>query len=297
MKPLITVFTPAYNRAHTLIRTYHSLQNQTCKDFIWLIIDDGSIDNTNEIVKKWILDEKEFQIEYYYKKNGGMHTAHNMAYDLISTDLNVCIDSDDYMPVTAIEDILFFWKKYGNDKVAGIVALDSDMNGNVIGTRLPKGLSVSTTHDLYHRYKVHGDKKFIYRTDIIKSVPPYPEYPGEKLVPLGYKYELVADHYPMLLMDKVVCNVDYQIDGSSNTIYKQYLQSPRGFAADKVVRMTRTNSIAERIKYISHYVAECRIARDKNWLSNSPLKLQTILLYPCGMILEKYIYYINKKNR
>ena len=295
-KPIITVFTPSFNRAHTLSRTYNSLKEQTDKRFIWMIIDDGSTDNTSSLVKKWIDSENGFAIEYYYKENGGMHTAHNLAYDNIVTELNVCIDSDDHMPKSAIADILSFWNDNKSDNVAGIIALDADINGDVVGSQLPKHIKKASTHDVYAKYKVTGDKKFIYRTDVITSVPRYPEYPGEKIVPLGYKYEMIADNYPMLLFNKVVCIVDYQINGSSNTIYKQYIQSPRGFSVDKIVRMTRTDNHLERIKCIIHYIAECRIARDDGWLRNSPLKFQTVLLYPFGVILEQYIYFINNKK-
>ena len=291
---LITVFTPAFNRAHTLYRTYQSLLDQNCYNFKWLIIDDGSTDGTKDLVKQWMKSQAPFEIEYHYKKNGGMHTAHNLAYQLIDTELNVCIDSDDSMPPDAIKKITEFWESHKSDNVAGIVALDSDMEGRIIGNELPAQLGMATTDQLYDKYGVTGDKKFIYRTKIINSVPPYPEFEGEKLVPLGYKYSLVADHYPMLLMNSVVCNVDYQPNGSSHTIYKQYLQSPRGFAAGKIVRMTRTRRLSERIKCIIHYVAECRIANDKDWLRNSPLKLWTVLLYPGGVLLEKWIRYYNK---
>ena len=83
---LLTVFTPAYNRAHTLPRTYESLREQDCKDFIWLIVDDGSTDETADMVKRWKKEENGFEIQYIYKENGGMHTAHNTAYANIHTD-------------------------------------------------------------------------------------------------------------------------------------------------------------------------------------------------------------------
>ena len=292
----ITVFTPAYNRAHTLERTYHSLVSQTCHDFIWLIIDDGSKDHTKELVAEWMKQDNPFEIQYCFKENGGMHTAHNRAYSLIRTELNVCVDSDDCMPPNAIRAICDFWKNHGSEDVAGIVALDGDMDGRVIGSGLPAHVSRATTTQLYEQYGVTGDKKFIYRTDVITSVPTYPEFAGEKLVPLGYKYALVADQYPMLLMNEVVCNVDYQPDGSSNTIYRQYLQSPRGFAADKIIRMTRTKKTINRLKCIVHYIAECRIAGDGDWLKNSPLKISTVLLYPLGILFEHHIRRINRPS-
>ena len=103
---LITVFTPAYNRAHTIGRTYDSLLAQDCKDFVWLIVDDGSTDNTAELVKGWQKKKNGFEIRYVYKENGGMHTAHNVAYEHIDTELNLCIDSDDKLAPGAIRKIL-----------------------------------------------------------------------------------------------------------------------------------------------------------------------------------------------
>lgn len=122
-KPTITVFTPAYNRAYTLHLCYESLKRQTSKDFKWLIIDDGSTDNTKHLVDSWINENNGFEIKYIYKENGGMHTAHNKAYENIDTELNVCIDSDDYMTDDAIEKIVKFWEKNGEDKYAGIPCL------------------------------------------------------------------------------------------------------------------------------------------------------------------------------
>ena len=285
----ITVFTPAYNRAHTIGRTYESLLAQTNKDFIWMIIDDGSTDNTKELIDEWKKRDNGFLIEYYYKENGGMHTAHNLAYEKITTELNVCIDSDDAMPKDAIQIILDTWDKNTREDVAGIIALDSDFSGKVIGSNMPEGVDYATTSNLYAKYKATGDKKFIYRTDIIKSVPPYPEFKGEKLVPLGVKYQLISLKYTMILLDRIVCLVDYQENGSSNTIKKQYFESPRGFAASKIIEMKYNITFFGRTKATVHYIMDCLIAKDKDLLKNSPKKILTVLLFPVGYILKKHM--------
>ncbi|HMQ45455.1 MAG TPA: glycosyltransferase family A protein [Mariniflexile sp.] len=132
----LTVFTPTFNRAFCLGQCYNSLINQTSKDFKWLIIDDGSTDNTKELVSTWIHENK-IEIQYQYQANQGMHGAHNTAYELIDTELNVCIDSDDYMPDNAVKLILDFWEQFGNDTVAGIVGLDGNKQGEIIGTPFP----------------------------------------------------------------------------------------------------------------------------------------------------------------
>ena len=294
--PTLTIFTPTYNRKHTLIRTFQSLQNQTCKDFEWLIVDDGSKDNTAELIEQWKTEADGFQIRYIYKENGGMHTAHNVAYAAIHTELNVCVDSDDAMPENAVQTILEFWEKHKTPEIGGIVALDSDFGGKVIGSELPTGVQKASTEKLASYYHITGDKKYIYRTSVMQEIPAYPEFPGEKLVPLSYKYLLAAQKYDMLLLNKVVCLVDYQPDGSTNTIYRQYLQSPRGFAAQNAIRMQYSTSRITRIKSIIHYVADHRIAKDGRCLQDSPRKLATVLLYPLGMLFEQYIYYVNRKR-
>ena len=108
---LLTIFTPAYNRAHTIKRTYESLLKQNNKDFIWLIIDDGSTDCTKELAKEWMSTDNGFEIQYVYKENGGMHTAHNIAYEHIDTVLNICIDSDDYLAEDAVNKIINKWEE------------------------------------------------------------------------------------------------------------------------------------------------------------------------------------------
>ena len=119
--PILTIFTPAYNRAHTLPRTYESLCRQSCKDFIWLIVDDGSTDNTAALVQQWQSRDNGFEIQYIYKENGGMHTAHNAAYANIHTELNTCIDSDDMLADGAVEKILNKWAEVKDNAECSLV--------------------------------------------------------------------------------------------------------------------------------------------------------------------------------
>jgi len=154
----LTVFTPAYNRAHTIRRTYESLREQSCKDFIWLVVDDGSTDNTAELVHQWMKDENQFEIKYIHKENGGMHTAHNTAYENMDTELNTCIDSDDCIAKDAVSKILTKWEKVKDKGYAGIIGLDADMKGKIIGKGFPNDLKETTLTE-YYALGGRGDKK------------------------------------------------------------------------------------------------------------------------------------------
>lgn len=284
----LTIFTPAYNRAHTLHRCYESLRKQSCKDFVWLIIDDGSTDNTADLVKKWQNETNDFEIKYIYKSNGGMHTAHNTAYENIDTELNVCIDSDDCMADEAVKKIVDFWKENGSDKYAGIVGLDADFNNVIIGEKFDDSLK-STTLSGYYRNGGKGDKKLVYRTDVINKYPPYPVFEGEKYVSLGYKYLLCDQDYELLVLNEILCNVEYQEDGSSMNMYKQYLRNPKGFAFMRKVDMLYNKTFKENVKSCIHYVSSSIISHNSNFIKESPKKVLTILAIPLGIVITVYI--------
>lgn len=285
---LLTIFTPAYNRAYSLVRCYKSLVEQSCKEFIWLIIDDGSTDNTKELVREWQQCDNGFEIHYVYKENGGMHTAHNRAYELIDTELNVCIDSDDYMGENAAEKIITFWKNYGSDKYAGIIGLDADFEGNIIGRPLPEQRK-SITLSGYYAEGGKGDKKLVYRTNLMKKYPPYPAFSGEKYVSLGYKYLLCDQEYELLILNEVLCNVEYQLDGSSTNMYRQYLRNPQGFAFIRKIDMQYDKSLKRKFMTCIHYVSSSIIARNKKFLQESPEKFLTACAIPFGIVLTAYI--------
>ena len=292
----ITVFTPAYNRAHTIGRTYASLLEQDCKDFIWLVVDDGSTDNTRELVRSWQEQSNGFEIRYIYKENGGMHTAHNVAYEHIDTELNVCIDSDDQLAPGAIRKILDKWNAVKDMGYAGIIGLDADMaTGKIIGAGFPKGMTETTLMGYYAQGGA-GDKKLVYRTDIINQYPSYPVFEGEKYVALAYKYRLIDQKYKLAVLDDVLCEVEYQADGSSMNMYRQYLRNPKGFAFWRTVCMQYPESRKRVFLECIHYVSSSIIARNNRFISESPKKLMTVCAIPLGVALTAYIRWKVKKG-
>ena len=184
-----------------------------------------------------------------------MHGAHNTAYELIDTELNVCIDSDDYMADDAVEKIVTFWKKNGSSKYAGMIGLDASPDGNIIGTVMPKDLKESTHANLYGKYGVKGDKKLVYRSELTRKTPPYPIFPEEKYCPLSYKYILIDQECPLLIMNEILCYVEYLADGSSMNIIKQYKRNPNGFSFFRKVAMRYAPSFKERFRESVHYVS------------------------------------------
>ncbi len=285
---VLTVFTPVYNRAHTLMRTYESLRCQDCKEFIWLVVDDGSSDNTAQLVKEWQKRNNGFEIRYVYKENGGMHTAHNTAYEHIDTELNVCIDSDDKMAAGAVKKILEKWEQVKDQGYAGIIALDADFAGNVIGKGFPADVKETTVSGYYARGG-SGDKKLIYRTEVINQYPAYPVFAGEKYVSLAYKYRLIDQSYKMAVLDEIVCNVEYQPDGSTGTMWKQYLNNPKGWSFWRKVCMQYPESKKRCFIDCVHYVSSSLISGNKHFVKESPQKLATVLAIPFGALLTVYI--------
>lgn len=288
MKKTLTIFTPAYNRAYTLHKCYESLKRQISKDFKWLVIDDGSTDNTKELVYKW-KEEADFEITYIYKNNGGMHTAHNTAYENIDTELNVCIDSDDYMTDDAVYIIVKEWERVKSNKLAGLGALNVFESGEVIGTQFPEGLHSSKYFDIYNKYGVRGDKKFIYRTELTRKFP-YPEYEGEKYIGLDYKYKKLDEKYELALINKVVCVVEYMEDGSSKNMLRQYRNNPKGWCFFRLENLKIPNtSLKYKFKEYIHYVSSSLISKEKNFFKVVPSKGLAIVAFPFGYILQKYI--------
>ena len=291
--PTLTIFTPTYNRAYSLHLCYDSLCRQTCKDFCWLVIDDGSTDNTRELVEGW-KKEDIIPITYFYQENQGMHGAHNAAYRLIETELNTCIDSDDYMPDNAVEKIVDFWKQHGNKEAAGIIALDVDYSGNLIGTRLPEGVERTTMSGFYN-HGGRGDKKLIYRTEVINSYPEYPFFIGEKYVSLAYKYELIDQDYKLLTLNEPVCCVNYQPDGSTMNMFRQYIRNPQGFAFIRKQSMVLAPTAKRRFIEAVHYVSSSIMLRNRKFIQESPRPWLVISAIPLGILWYGYIRWKTRK--
>ena len=294
----ITVFTPAYNRAGLLPRCFESMKRQTCKNFIWMIIDDGSVDNTRQIVEAWLQEPLDFELQYYYKENGGLHTTYNEAIARIETELCVCIDSDDYMPDDAIEKILSFWDRHGSDAYAGIVGLDFDLNGKVIGDPLPEQEYVNLIDLHTGKYPiVNGDRTNVVRTELYRKYAPMKVFPGEKNFNPHYMHLQISREYDFLVLNENLRFVDYQLDGMTNSMFKQYRNSPNSFAETRKLYLSFPDtSWKYRFRHSVHLVSSCSLAGNAlRALRESPRKGMAVMALPFGWLLACYIR-IKTKN-
>ena len=199
------------------------------------------------------------------------------------------VDSDDYLTDDAVEIIVNEWQQVRSDKLAGIGALDIFESGEVIGIKFPNDLKQAKYFDIYNKHGVYGDKKFVYRTDLIKKFP-YPEYEGEKYVGLDYKYKKLDENYELALVNKSICVVEYMEDGSSKNILRQYINNPKGWCFFRVENLKIPNtSFSYKFKESVHYISSSLIARDKKFLNKAPYKMLAIIAIPFGFILNIYI--------
>lgn len=297
MKTKITIFTPTYNRADLLRRCYESMKRQTNQNFIWLIIDDGSTDNTKDVIQEWELEEKQFCLQYIYKQNGGLHTAYNTAIANIETELCACIDSDDYMPDDAIEKILSFWELYGSSDYAGIVGLDYYLDGKVIGDKLPNQKAINLIDLLIGKYRIiNGDRTNVVRTELYKKYAPMIVFPGEKNFNPHYLHLQISKNYDFLVLNENLRYVEYQPTGMSNSMLKQYRNSPNSFIEIRKLYLSFDNApIKFKLKHSIHLVSSCIIAGDisRAW-KESPEKIYSFLMLPAGWILSLIIKWKTK---
>lgn len=292
---VLTVFTPTYNRAHTLKRTYEWMRRQTCKNFIWLVVDDGSTDNTKESVAQWqAVPDNGFELRYVWKPNGGLHTGYNKAIELADTELLVCIDSDDYMPEDAVEVINDFWKEHRSNNIAGFIGLDYTLDNKPIG-----GLFQIQKNPvrLIELEKIHsGDTKMVLRTDLLKKVYPQPTLHGEKNFNPIYMILLVDEMYPFLLLNENLCYVDYQEGGMTCNIWKQYRNSPYSFQALRLLNMQRSAvPILYKFKHAIHYVSGCLFIHSHNWFEHVPSRLMVVCAIPFGILLNIIVRWKTRK--
>lgn len=220
---LITILTPTYNRSNLLPELYESLLRQTSKDFEWLIVDDGSSDNTKEVLKR-MSQGSIFPVRYFYKRNGGKHTAVNMGVKNAGGQLVLILDSDDELPPTAIADIAEAYKPIkGRQEFAGVCGYMAHRDGQVIGHPLVEVEASEIV--LRYKYNVCGDMCEVFRTDVLREFP-FPEIKDERFCPECLVWNRIARKYRLHVFPKVVYLRDYLDGGLTSNIVRIRMNSP-----------------------------------------------------------------------
>lgn len=245
----ITVFTPTYNRAELLKNLYTTLCNQTCKDFEWLIVDDGSSDNTKEIVDDF-KQNRDFPIVYILKNNGGKHTAMNLAFKKAMGDFFVCVDSDDYLLEDAIEKMCILSKEIENTNLAGFVGMCQDKQGKIIG-KAPIENITSNTIDIRDKYCIQGEPE-IYKTSILRDRE-FPIFKGERFITEAILFDEITQKNKLLYTNTVLMVKDFQKGGLTANEPKIRVNNPVGTLTYYRQRYNMSKSIKGKIKALVNY--------------------------------------------
>ncbi|WP_175557225.1 glycosyltransferase family 2 protein [Eubacterium maltosivorans] len=283
---IITIVTPTYNRAYTLHLGYNSLREQNRDKFTWLIIDDGSTDNTSCLVEGWI-EENKIDISYYKKKNEGKPSAINMSIELCKTPLWVCVDSDDFISTDAINIIE---KKYYEIKddpsLCGMLAIRSDKNGNPLkNKRIPQEVKYARFNDIRYKYNILVDPILVYKTEVIKKYR-YPIIKGEKFIAESYVYDQIDQKYKYMILQESLYCCEYLEDGLSANVYNLLKKNPKGYFLTKKQSIELSINKRMLFKQTILCLVAARLCGKKNVILLMPKKIIAFFLYP----ISYYVY-------
>lgn len=289
---IITIFTPTYNRAYILPNAYKSLLQQDSSLFKWLIVDDGSTDNTEDLVKAWVAENK-IEINYIKQKNTGKMASHNKGVIECDTELFMCLDSDDVLCHNAIKSIVDHWsKEERNMLLAGIIAPKRTLNAKELHAKnnvIPNGLDYSTLSDLY-KNGYRGETALAFRTQVIKEYP-FPIFQGEKFIPEASAYERIDERYQYSLMKEYVMDCEYQPDGYTQNGLRYMVQNPLGAAYCSKLRSRKKPFIKPKIRETITYGTMSLIGKRSFWsiIKNSNYPVISFLTFPLCFIQRKII--------
>lgn len=281
-RPFFTIFVPAYNRAHTIVRALDSIPQQSCQDFEVILVDDGSTDNTRDVVNAWNQQHDDI-VRYIHKENGGKHTAHNLAVQQARGELFMTLDSDDALAPEALQRARDVWggiPAHVRDEFAGLEGHCVDLQGNLLGDWYPDAPLDSDYITVRHKLAVTGDKTNFTRTDVLRAFQ-YPEFEGERHVRPSLLWKRIAHHYKTRYVNEVFRLVEYQPEGLSADRFGLRMRNPRSYrfySQEDVNEHLPSNAVRKRRQQCAHFVRyslhahvgycqQCREIQDKRlWL-------------------------------
>lgn len=296
----LTIFTPTFNRVDTLKDLYSSLCSQINMDFEWVIIDDGSRDNTKSVVEEWMRNSP-FPIIYKYKINEGKHIAINEGVKLASGEWFFIVDSDDKLTDDAVEKVLYYCNSISRDNTfAGVVGLRGDSAGRVwenwhTNNNFISSAKINSIKKFNHfidansieyryKYKIAGDRAEVVRTEIMRKFP-FPQFKDEKFLVESYLWlQLANNGYKFRWFNSVIYITEYLSDGLTNNIEKHYKNSPIG--SMEVYNMNLLSlgiPVTVKVKAAYNYCIYGRLA-GRSYLELYR-KINNKLFFPIGILL------------
>lgn len=228
---LVTVFTPVYNRAHTMGRLYQSLVSQTDFRFEWLVVDDGSEDGTAPMVRQWMQEKSvPFAIRFYRQENGGKHRAINRGVQLAEGEAFFIVDSDDYVTEDAVGRIHEWWRGVAEDPAfAGVSGLRGRESGQIIGGPPLFGISADATNLERGKHGLWGDKAEVYKTSVLRRYP-FPEFGGENFLTEGTVWDRIGhDGLKIRWFNRTITICEYREDGLTRQGKELFIRNPKGW--------------------------------------------------------------------
>lgn len=292
MNKLLTIFTPTYNRADLLENLYNSLKSQTSFNFIWMVIDDGSTDNTEQVVAEWKKECAEFEIEYYKKENGGLQSGYVEAIKHLRTELAMCIDSDDYATPNAVELVEKTWSKCDHSKYAGLFGLDTYDNGKILGGYFSENQKDVNLIDLCigKQIREEPDRALVIRSDLYKAAKPAKRYPGERTMNATYIHLQISEKYDFRILNSPLIVVNYQVDGLTKGKRKHYKSAPNTYADWRLYMLSLKGAPFKfYFRHAIHYVSSCLFAKRKIFVKECKHKGIVFLSLPFGIALNIYL--------
>jgi len=285
-----TVFTPSYNRAHLLPRVYESLEKQSFRDFEWLIVDDGSKDNTAEVVKG-LQAKASFPVRYVVKPNGGKPTAVNRGAKEAEGYLLAILDSDDWYVPETLERFLHHWQSIPENARSGFVGVTGLCcfpSGELIGTRFPKDVFDSDAIDLRYRHKVSGEKSGMLSTEILRKYP-YPEDLG-KYVSESLVWNRIAKNYKTRFINEVLTVKEFQPGGITRDGRAIQVRDTKAslLCAKELMSLNERLPLKPRVRAYSNYVRHSlhQGIPFRQQAAEAPSKAMLYLCYPLGLYLK-----------
>jgi len=274
----ITVFTPTYNRAHILSNLYVSLKQQTFKDFEWVVVDDGSSDNTESIIQQFV-QEKILDISYYKQVNGGKHRAVNHGLQVARGDLFFIVDSDDQLPPDSLQQVDYYYSTIeGDPSFAGVCGMKAHFDGRIVGAEYPFEILDSNSLDFVHKYKHYGDKAEVIRTEVFRQFP-FPDYPGEKYCAESLVWNRIARQYKMRYFKRTIYLCEYLPDGLSQAFVKNKRKSPT--YATQICSELLTSDVPFKVK-IKNAISFWRYAPCLKTNNRPHIPFWALILAPVG---------------